>query len=122
MRLTPELSTQEAYEALNELLTKHGFPEVEIVTKLSCEPLHTPNNNTYVQTLTTLAGKPEIIGAPWFCDAAVLASEGNIPSVAAGPGSIEQAHTADEWIKEKDLQAGADFYQDFLMTAGSKEL
>ena len=122
LRLTPELSTQEAYESLNELLTKHGFPEIEIVTKLSCEPLHTPHNDPYVQTLTTLAGKPEIIGAPWFCDAAVLASEGNIPSVAAGPGSIEQAHTADEWIKEKDLQAGADFYQDFLMKVGSKGL
>ena len=43
-------------------------------------------------------------------------------TLVLGPGSIEQAHTADEWIKEKDLQAGADFYQDFLMKVGSKGL
>jgi acetylornithine deacetylase/succinyl-diaminopimelate desuccinylase-like protein len=44
---------------------------------------------------------------------------GGIPSVAAGPGSIDQAHTHDEWISEKDLESGADFYEDFLLSASS---
>jgi acetylornithine deacetylase/succinyl-diaminopimelate desuccinylase-like protein len=35
-------------------------------------------------------------------------------SVALGPGSIAQAHTADEWISVADLEAGADFFEKFL--------
>ena len=48
-----------------------------------------------------------------FCDAAWLAAVG-IPSVAAGPGSIAQAHTADEWVSLAELERGVKFYRDFL--------
>ena len=118
-RLTPELSTTQAYKKLEELLEKNGFTDVVMITKLSCEPLHTPDSNEYIQKLINLDSRPEIVGAPWFCDAAVLSSMGGIPSVAAGPGSIDQAHTNDEWISEKDLESGADFYEDFLLSASS---
>jgi acetylornithine deacetylase/succinyl-diaminopimelate desuccinylase-like protein len=50
------------------------------------------------------------VGAPWFCDAAFLAAAGT-PAVALGPGSMEQAHTADEWISLADLQAGVEFFE-----------
>ena len=86
---------------------------------LSNTPIYLPIGNKYIQTLINMDSRPEIVGAPWFCDAAVLASQGGIASVAAGPGSIEQAHTQDEWISEKDLESGADFYQEFLLSAGS---
>jgi acetylornithine deacetylase len=43
--------------------------------------------------------------APWFCDAGIF-SETGIPSVSFGPGSINQAHTKDEWIRRKDLEEG----------------
>ena len=118
-RLTPELSTTQAYKKLEELLDKNGFTDVVMITKLTCEPLHTPDSNEYIQKLISLDSRPEIVGAPWFCDAAVLSSMGGIPSVAAGPGSIDQAHTHDEWICEKDLESGADFYEDFLLSASS---
>ena len=106
----PELSTTQAYKKLEGLLDKNGFTDVVMMTKLTCEPLHTPDSNEFIQTLINIDSRPKIVGAPWFCDAAVLASQGGIPSVAAGPGSIEQAHTQDEWISEKDLELGADFY------------
>ena len=35
-------------------------------------------------------------------------------AAAAGPGSIEQAHTADEWIGLADLEHGAAFYRSIL--------
>ena len=54
-----------------------------------------------------------LAGAPWFCDAAVFAEAG-IPAVAAGPGSIAQAHTKDEWIAVDELERGVDFYRAFL--------
>ena len=53
------------------------------------------------------------VGAPWFCDAAVLSAGGTF-AVALGPGSIEQAHTADEWISVADLDAGVEFFKRFL--------
>lgn len=118
-RLTPELSTTQAYKKLEGLLDKNGFTDVVMITKLTCEPLHTPDSNEYIQKLINLDSRPEIVGAPWFCDAAVLSSMGGIPSVAAGPGSIDQAHTHDEWISEKDLESGADFYEEFLLSASS---
>jgi len=34
--------------------------------------------------------------------------------VALGPGSIAQAHTADEFISIADLEEGARFFQNFL--------
>jgi acetylornithine deacetylase/succinyl-diaminopimelate desuccinylase-like protein len=61
--------------------------------------------------LSTLGATPT--GAPWFCDAAVFAAKG-IPAIALGPGSIVQAHTADEFISIADLEAGADFFERFL--------
>lgn len=41
--------------------------------------------------------------APWCCDAAAFQPR-KIAAVAMGPGSIKQAHTADEWIKIKDVE------------------
>jgi acetylornithine deacetylase/succinyl-diaminopimelate desuccinylase-like protein len=39
-----------------------------------------------------------------------------MPAVALGPGSIAQAHTADEWIAVSDLEEGADFFEKFLLS------
>ncbi len=52
-------------------------------------------------------------GAPWFCDASHLAAAG-LPSVAMGPGSIDQAHTADEWISVEELRDGAQRFLRFF--------
>ncbi|MBI5382109.1 MAG: M20/M25/M40 family metallo-hydrolase [Opitutae bacterium] len=51
--------------------------------------------------------------APWFSDANVLNNHG-IPSVAFGPGSISQAHTADEFIEIAQLKTGARTLEAFL--------
>ena len=74
-------------------------------------PLWTDPAHPLIGALERAGGR--LCGAPWFCDAAVLAAAG-IPAVAVGPGSIAQAHTADEWIKLDDLQRGVAFYKAFL--------
>lgn len=51
--------------------------------------------------------------ADWFCDANIFAGAG-IPAVAFGPGDIAQAHTKDEYIRERDLAAGAAAFRRFL--------
>ena len=52
-------------------------------------------------------GQGETIAVPFGTDAAQLAADG-IPSVVFGPGSIEQAHTKDEWIELKQLAIARD--------------
>jgi acetylornithine deacetylase/succinyl-diaminopimelate desuccinylase-like protein len=74
-------------------------------------PLWTDPGHPLVGALERAGGQR--CGAPWFCDAAVLAAAG-IPAVAVGPGSIAQAHTADEWIQIGDLHRGVEFYKAFL--------
>jgi len=77
------------------------------------KPLDTDPSHPLIEVLSTLGATP--VGAPWFCDAAVFSDRG-IPSVALGPGSIDQAHTADEWISVVDLEEGARFFERFLLS------
>jgi len=56
-----------------------------------------------------------LTGAPWFCDAAIFGAMG-VPSVAAGPGSIADAHTANESIAIPHLEDGVDFFSRFLQS------
>jgi len=74
--------------------------------------LHTDPDHPLVGKLLA-AGGGRAVGAPWFCDAAAFGARG-IPAVAAGPGSIAQAHTVDEWLSLADLEAGVGFYRRFL--------
>jgi acetylornithine deacetylase len=118
-RLTPQLGGEDALKLFKEFLKNHEYNEIKVDIKLRCEPLNTSADNPFIKGLCDLSNGPKLVGAPWFCDAAVLSAEGGIPAVAAGPGHIEQAHTADEWIKETDLAAGALFYKEFLERANS---
>ncbi len=77
------------------------------------DPLWTDPAHPLIQSLGALGSKP--VGAPWFCDAAVFAAAG-CPAIAIGPGSIDQAHTADEFISIADLHKGAEFFLAFLKT------
>ncbi len=75
-------------------------------------PLFTAVEHPCVRALEAAGGT--CVGAPWFCDGSVLAG-GGIPAVAAGPGSIAQAHTADEWLDVAELRRGVEFYKRFLL-------
>lgn len=96
-------------EFITDLL-RQRVPNIEIDLKRS-EPLYTNPSHPVISILQSLGA--DLVGAPWFCDAAVFASHG-CPSVAIGPGSIAQAHTADEFIRVADLEAGAEFFLRFL--------
>ena len=47
---------------------------------------------------------------PYGTDAAAIAAAG-VPTVVFGPGSIRQAHTADEFIDLSELKRGADLFE-----------
>lgn len=58
-------------------------------------------------------GEPE--GVPYGTDGSNI-SEAGVPTIIVGPGTIDQAHTADEFIRIADLEAGARFYHRLMMT------
>ena len=78
-----------------------------------CPPLETDLDRPLVRQFLTAAGQKTGAGVAYFCDAAVLA-QGGIPSIVFGPGDIAQAHTADEWISLRSLEAAADFLEGYL--------
>ncbi len=51
----------------------------------------------------------ELLGAPYGTDAAAFGACG-VPTVVFGPGSVAQAHTADEFIEVAELERGAALY------------
>jgi acetylornithine deacetylase/succinyl-diaminopimelate desuccinylase family protein len=52
------------------------------------------------------------IGASYATDASIVGATG-IPTVVFGPGSIDQAHTADEWIAVEQLRLAAEILFEF---------
>jgi acetylornithine deacetylase/succinyl-diaminopimelate desuccinylase-like protein len=53
------------------------------------------------------------VGVSYATNAAFFAAAG-VPSVVFGPGSLEQAHTQDEWLPLGQLQQAAEIYYRFL--------
>jgi acetylornithine deacetylase/succinyl-diaminopimelate desuccinylase-like protein len=97
-------------------LIRQAAPGLDVEYQGSA-PLFTDPDHPLIGKLSALGATPT--GAPWFCDAAVFAAKA-MPSIALGPGSIAQAHTADEFITVSDLEAGADFFEQFLRSLGKR--
>jgi acetylornithine deacetylase len=56
-----------------------------------------------------LMGHSRIVGVPYGSDASKLAEAG-IPSIILGPGNIDQAHAADEYVELDQVALAAEFY------------
>jgi len=57
------------------------------------------------ETLRGRGGDPTIRPGPFACDMRHLVNQGGIPSIIFGPGSIAQAHKADEYIDLSEFAA-----------------
>ena len=84
----------------------HGAPAPKMGGSLSDE-----HNITLGERLRDVArqtvGRGELIGVPYGTDAIAISASG-VPTVVFGPGSIDQAHTADEWIELAQIEHAAD--------------
>ncbi len=111
-------------EAHEEILAtlRERFREFPITTEIlsNCPPLRIDPQNPFVQKLAEATGNSRgaLIGAPWFCDAGILAQHG-VPAVAFGPGNIAQAHTADEYVEWKEVVQAARTLEKFLLSCGT---
>lgn len=93
--------------------------EVEEPLLLVDEALDTPADAAVVQTATRVLNdmglNAEACGVPFGCDASKLSRAG-IPSIVFGPGSIDRAHTADEYIELDQVECAFEFQRRFLLS------
>ena len=107
-----------AYRAILERLSA-ADPTVrgELVPPfLVDEALETPADARAVQVAADVAKSlgldPRPAGVPYGSDASKLSRHG-LDCLVFGPGSIDQAHAAVEWIETSQVEAAADFYREF---------
>jgi acetylornithine deacetylase len=113
IRITPALAAAGgALKLLRETIEFHDLP-VSIVNPHENPPMETPADHPMIQALLATDPLTGLTGAPWFSDAAHLA-KGGIPSICIGPGSIDQAHTVDEFIELAALEKGTAFFSAFI--------
>jgi acetylornithine deacetylase/succinyl-diaminopimelate desuccinylase-like protein len=114
-RTIPGETDGQVFRELRALLRKHGSPALLRASHpgKECLPMETDARLPLVRELMHHAGQRSPAGAHFFSDASVL-SHGGIPSVLFGPGNIDQAHTADEWIALKSLRRATEILSSFL--------
>ena len=113
IRITPALAAAGgALKLLRDTLEFYELP-LEIIKPHENPPMETAADHPMIRALLAIAPTTGLAGAPWFSDAAHL-SNGGIPSICIGPGSIDQAHTTDEFIEIAALEAGAAFFSAFI--------
>lgn len=64
-------------------------------------------------TLRRVLGRGNKIGVPFGTNASRISVAG-VPTVVFGPGSINQAHTADEWLSIEELEKASNVLYEFL--------
>ncbi len=110
LRLHPGLGEAAALARVRALVRMHA-PRAKVEVQRAGPSLVTARTAPWARALRRVGrGWAK---ADWFCDANILAGHG-IPAVAFGPGDIAQAHTKDEYIRERDLADGAAAFGRFL--------
>ena len=80
--------------------------------------LETPADSAPAQLAGTLLAEMgldgTLCGVPFGSDASKLSRQG-IPSLVIGPGSIDQAHAADEFVDLAQVGQAFGFYRNFIL-------
>lgn len=113
IRQTPELfGSGGALKFLRETIASLGLP-LAIENAHENPPMETAPDDPFIQKLLATDPRTRLAGAPWFSDAAHLSAAG-LPSICLGPGSINQAHTKDEFIDIGLFEEGRAFFSKFI--------
>ncbi len=126
IRLNPDLPPAEVAAAVDAALARLRAEDPEL--KLEVDPTsrfgdrvyhgqpaaHLPPDHPLVRTVqdaveVATGRRPPLAGFPGGCSTKLMLDRG-IPSVVFGPGNLEQAHSADEWVDVEQLVQAARAY------------
>ena len=123
-RLVPGEDPDKVLSEYGELFDGYrvSHPGVEVVIEpraLRDVPLETPADSPVVsctvRVLKDMGLDSNPYGVPFGSDASKLSAVG-IPSIILGPGSIEQAHTADEFVEIEQVERAFVAYRQLMRT------
>ena len=117
IRTTPSLHNGPGALALVEQIIKDLQLPLKIINPVENPPMEVAAENPWIKRMQAVNPASEAVSAPWFSDAGHL-NAGGLASVCVGPGSIDQAHTKDEFIRISDLEAGVDYFENFIRSLG----
>ncbi|MDP0489890.1 MAG: M20 family metallopeptidase [Verrucomicrobiota bacterium JB023] len=113
IRFTPSLHEAGGARALlQEFLASNELP-LSISSCKEAPPMEVPADHFWMKKIQDTHPGSKAVGAPWFSDAAHLNVAG-LDAICIGPGSIDQAHTADEFISINALEDGVDWFTKFI--------
>ena len=118
-RTLPGETAPEVMDDVNAYLRKRLDFDFEMLQPHTvAAPLSDDNNRQLAESLHR-AAKPvsvasQIVGLPFTTHAPQYAGTG-VPTVVFGPGSIKQAHTADEWLAIEQLERATEILYQFLV-------
>jgi acetylornithine deacetylase len=103
-RLAPPHTGEDAAAAL-----RARMPNATVAIRSDrLRPVETAEDHPLVRAALAAAGRARAVGSGTMSDMALLAG---IPAVKCGPGESARSHTADEYVWEAELAAGARFYE-----------
>jgi acetylornithine deacetylase ArgE len=108
----PAVSKKWFTDILERMSKKDPQFKGELVKHSASLPLDVPLDSEVVRTLIEILGT-EPVGAPYYTEA-VSYSKAGITTVICGPGSIDQAHTPDEYISLEQLDMGYKTYKELV--------
>ena len=119
-RLIPGDDAEEAVADIRSFLEERLDFDFEFEPPwLSSPPLGDDDNGHLVKSMLShieaVAGPHQKLGVPYGTHASRTCAAG-VPSIVFGPGSIDQAHTKDEWIDIDQLEKAAEIYFRFCST------
>jgi len=108
----PETSKKWLICIIKKLSEKDPDFNAEIIDHRASIPLDVPLDSPVVKILKDILGS-EPVGAPYYTEA-VSYTKAGIPTVICGPGSIDQAHTPDEYISLEQMEQGVATYKELI--------
>ncbi len=110
-RVVPDESLSDAYNhVVTQLDALKGVHVSHEPPRLQASGLSDAENGELARKISDIANRQGMdccsLGVPYGTNAATIAKSG-IPTVVFGPGSIDQAHTADEWIDIRQVEAAS---------------
>ena len=124
-RLLPGQTPKGVLSLFEQLIAQSRAEDAELEVEIeapfmTCSPLGTAEDAPIVQNAAaacnTILGYHVIGGVPYGTDGSALADY-DVPTIVLGPGSIDQAHGAVEWVECEQVLRAVDIYESLMRSA-----